>query len=219
MKLLDSSIEARGFAPHCMAVAVRTAAACVGMRYRPDFRAVCCIGLLLVEPDEQGGFRFQPQVRSLQNRETPTDLLDWLEDLFPSTGAIVSYDMWGSIPWRLRAIADPHRHPRIRAAAWDTDERWRDLAKADAWYLRPGRAPGLPCICPAGQQVADCNSALPFALLPSTKRMEQELIREAAAGWQAWARIFHIFDQPGPADDALKAFTRWQQANPIGDDI
>ena len=111
MKLLDSSIEARGFAPHCMAVAVRTAAACVGMRYRPDFRAVCCIGLLLVEPDEQGGFRFQPQVRSLQNRETPTDLLDWLEDLFPSTGAIVSYDMWGSIPWRLRAIADPHRHP------------------------------------------------------------------------------------------------------------
>ncbi|EZP73788.1 hypothetical protein BV96_01232 [Sphingomonas paucimobilis] len=107
MNLIDLTIEHRGFARRSIAISMRTAGACHGMRYRPDCRVLCGIGLFLVEPSDDG-FWFQAHSRYLGPNDTPLDLLDWLQALLPAKGAIISWTNGsqchgGSPPWLIRS--------------------------------------------------------------------------------------------------------------------
>ncbi|UZW57561.1 hypothetical protein NUH86_18435 [Sphingobium sp. JS3065] len=94
MELIDLSITHRGFAPHSIAISLRTAGCCHGMRHRPDCRILAGIGLLSVQPDIDGGFSIEAHATYLQPGDIVTDLLDWLNDRVPDDGAIVTWDKW-----------------------------------------------------------------------------------------------------------------------------
>lgn len=198
------TIEPRGFEPRATAIAIRTIGSCYVMRFRPDTRPIIGIGLLQVTPDGDG-YHFDADARALRDGELPDELLGWLEERMPASGAVVSYDNWGSVPGRLAAIAPADTYPRIAAAAADTDGRWRDLPKWMTWHLRQGRAQAMPCLCPQGQ-MQDCTPELLACVLPEIETTERELTQEAVRGWTAWASGFGDFDDAThPARRALKA--------------
>lgn len=210
MYSIDLTIDARGFAPTSIALAVRTIGACPAAGHRPDARLLYGVGTLTVTP-EDNGHRFSTEARCLGEEADVADLLDWLETQIPATGALISWDNWGSVPRRFLALADPERHPRIRAAAADTAGRWRDLPRGHTWSVRQSRARHLPCLCPLGTPVDECEAARPAVLLPCPEATAIELVGEAIAGWQAWARIFGDFDDADhPAQAALRALDRWR---------
>ncbi|RSV16825.1 hypothetical protein [Sphingomonas sp. ABOLH] len=214
MSLIDLSIEERGFAPASIALAVRTIGACPAARHRPDARILCGIGVLTVTP-EGGGYRFSSDARCLGEGDTPRDLLDWLEPYIASTGAVISWDNFGAVPRRLLALADPARHPQIIAAAADTAGRWRALPLGHTWHLRQAGAHLMPCVCPPQTPVDECEAAMPTVLLPDPATTAVELIGEAIAGWQCWARLFGDFDDSDhPAQAALRALARWRGEQP-----
>ncbi len=69
----------------------------------------------------------------------------------------------------------------------------------------------MPCVCPLGTRVDECDAAMPMALLPDPATPASELIGEAIAGWQCWARSFGDFDDADhPAQAALRALDRWR---------
>ncbi|GAY20984.1 hypothetical protein [Sphingobium fuliginis] len=217
MELIDLSITHRGFAPHSIAISLRTAGCCHGMRHRPDCRILAGIGLLSVQPGIDGGFSIEADATYLQPGDIATDLLDWLNDRVPDDGAIVTWDKWWPAARRLAALADPERHPVLAAAAGDTAGRWRELPAADTWYLRQARAMPVPCICDAGVQVADCHSTVPLSLLPDAEIAIPQLKLEAIAGWLAWARQFADFDLDPIAAQAVRALEIWRATMPISD--
>lgn len=211
MDLIDLSIEARGFAPASIAIAVRTIGSCPAARHRPDSRILVGIGILAVVPDPDGGPRFATDAMCLSEHDSAVDLLDWLQPQIPSDdGAIVTYSNWGSVPRRLIALADPTLHPNIVKAAADTSGRWRDMPRGHTWHLRQARAMHMPCLCRPNTPVDECDAAVPTYLLPNPVTTAAELIGEAIAGWQCWARMFGDFDDPlHPAQSALRALDRW----------
>ena len=213
MNLIDLTIEHRGFARRSIAISMRTAGACHGMRYRPDCRILCGIGLFLVEPSGDS-FRFQTLCRYLGPDDTPLDLLDWLQALLPAKGAIISWDKWLPVPRRIAALADPERHSTLLQAAQDIGGRWRDLQYSDIWYLKQARSMPVPCVCLPHVQAADCEASAPLSLLPNATVAEPQLINEAIAGWQAWARMFAGFDSDLQAAGALRALEAWRTAAP-----
>jgi len=215
MSLIDLSIEERGFAPASIALAVRTIGACPAARHRPDARILCGIGILNVTPDDGGGYQFSADARCLGEGDAVGDLLDWLEQRIPATGAAISWDNWGRVPRRLLALADLARHPRIIAIAGDTAGRWRDMPRGYTWHMHQARAHLMPCICRPGTPVDECDAATPTALLPDPATTAVELIGEAIAGWQCWARLFGDFDDADhPAQAALRALDRWRADQP-----
>lgn len=210
MNLIDPSIEGRGFAPASTALVLRTIGACFAARHKPDGRILTGVGMLTVVPDRDS-YHFTADARCLREGEAPGDILDWLEKDLPSVGAIISWPNWGSVPARLRAMADAERHPRIVSASTDTHGRWRDMPKGHVWHLRQPFAHAMPCLCGPNARVDECDAAMPSALLPDPTITAHQLIGEAAAGWQAWARIFGFFDDDGhPAQRALRALHAWQ---------
>lgn len=211
MSLIDLSIEQRGYAPASIALAVRTIGACPAAGHRPDSRILCGIGLLSVTPEVGGGYIFATDARWLGEGDTPLSLLDWLEPRIPAATGIISWNNWGSVPRRLLALADPLRHPNIISAATDTSARWRDMPRGHTWHMRQARAMLMPCVCPLGTRVDECDAAMPMALLPDPATTASELIGEAIAGWQCWARSFGDFDDADhPAQAALRALDRWR---------
>lgn len=210
--MIDLTIEARGFAPSAAAIALRTAGACPAMRYRPDFRVIAAIGLFIVNHSDGDCYTFQTATRHLQEGETTADLLAWAEQHLPGEGAIVSWSSWGSTPGRLAKLADRELHPRLSAAAQDTAGRWRDLPQSLTWHLRQARSWPVPCICGPELYSPDCTATAPVYLLPAEDVTAPELIAEAIAGWQAWARLFHDFDDDRhPSAQALKALDAWRR--------
>lgn len=217
MNLIDGSIEARGFAPNSIALAVRSIGACFAALHRPDNRILTGIGLLAVSLDASD-FAFATDARCLEDGDGIIDLLDWLEDLLPDEGAVISWPNWGSVPARLLALANPDRHPRIVAAAADTAGRWRNMPQGHVWHLKQARANAMPCLCSASVRVDECDGAMPMALLPDPDTTAEQLKQEAMAGWQAWARGFGAFDDDHhPAQRALRAFNRWQANRSLAD--
>lgn len=215
MSLIDLSIEQRGFAPASIALAVRTIGACPAAGHRPDARILCGIGLLSVTPDDAGGYRFCSDSRCLGEGDIPQDLLDWLEPRIPAAGGIISWHNWGSVPRRLLALAEQTRHAHIVAAAADTVGRWRDMPRGHTWHIRQARAMLMPCVCPLGTRVDECDAEMPTVLLPNPATTAAELIGEAIAGWQCWARGFGDFDDANhPAQAALRALDRWRADPP-----
>jgi len=56
---------------------------------------------------------------------------------------------------------------------------------------------------------------MPTVLLPDPATTAVELINEAVAGWQCWARLFGDFDDAShPAQAALRALGRWRANQP-----
>jgi hypothetical protein len=215
MSLIDLSIEERGYAPASIALAIRTIGACPAAKHRPDARILCGIGLLSVTLEDGGGHALTTDARCLGEGDTPVDLLDWLEPCIPAASGIVTWDNWGSVPRRLLALADPARHPRIIAAATDTAGRWRDMPRGHTWHVRQARAHLMPCLCPRGTPVDECDAAMPTVLLPDPATSAIELIGEAIAGWRTWTAGFGDFDDAGhPAQAALHALDRWRAAQP-----
>ena len=215
MSLIDLSIEERGYAPASIALALRTIGACPAAGHRPDARILCGIGMLTVTTDYAGGHHFSSDARCLGEGDLPNDLLDWLEQRIPASGGIISLDNWGRVPRRLLALADSAWHPRIIQAAADTIGRWRDLPRGHAWYLRQARAMLMPCTCPLGTPVDECDAAMPIVLLPDPATTAVELVNEAIAGWKCWARLFGDFDDADhPAQAALHALDRWRADQP-----
>lgn len=211
MSLIDLSIEARGFAPASIALALRTIGACPAAGHRPDARILTGIGILTVTPDDGGGYRFTSDARCLGEGDTVRDLLDWLEPHIASSEAMISWHNSGAVPRRLLALADPARHPRIIATAADTAGRWRALPLGHTWHLRQARAHLMPCMCLPQTPVDECEAAMPTVLLPDPAATGVELIDEAIAGWRCWAQGFGNFDDAGhPAQAALRALDRWR---------
>lgn len=214
MSLIDLSIEARGFAPSSIALAVRTIGACPAAGHRPDARILCGIGMLTVIQDNDD-YRFVGDARCLGEDDTVNDLINWLEQRILADGVIISWDNWGSVPRRLQALADLAQHPRILSAAGDVAGRWRDMPRGHTWHVRQARAPHMPCICGPGTSVTKCDAAMPTVLLPDPATTAVELINEAVAGWQCWARLFGDFDDAShPAQAALRALDRWRANQP-----
>lgn len=215
MSLIDLSIEERGFAPASIALAVRTIGACPAARHRPDARILTGIGIITVTPDDDGGCRFTSDARCLGEGDTVGDLLDWLEPYIAVPRAVISWDNFGAVPRRLLALADPARHPQIVATAADTAGRWRALPLGHTWHVRQARAHLMPCVCPPQTPVDECQAAMPTVLLPDPATTAVELIGEAIAGWQCWARLFGDFDDADhPAQAALRALDRWRADQP-----
>ncbi len=211
MSLIDLSIEGRGYAPVSIALALRTIGACPAACHRPDARILCGIGLLSVTQESGGVHRFSAHARSLGEGDTPLNLLDWLEQRIPVSTAVISWDNWGSVPRRLLALADPARHPHIIDAATDTTARWRDMPRGHTWHVRQARAHLMPCLCPLGTPVDECDAAMPTVLLPDPATTAVELVNEAIAGWRTWAAGFGDFDDADhPAQAALRALDRWR---------
>lgn len=210
MTLIDPSIEARRFAPESIALAVRTIGACPVACHRPDNRILCGIGVLHVSPC-QNGYRFSAGAVCRAEEDTTTRLLDWLEPQLARYDAIISWSNWGSVAHRLRAIADLERHPHIISAATDTACRWRDMPRGHTWHLRQAPAAHLPCLCPRGTRIGECDRATPTCLLPDPTLTAASLIREAIAGWQTWAQLVSNFAAPAdPASAALRALEQWR---------
>lgn len=215
MYLIDISVERRGFVPASTALAVRTIACCPGACHRPDGRLVTGIGVLTVTPNAEYGVAFAAGARCLREGDTVTDLMDWLEPHLPADQHIISWHNWGSVPFRLRALADPSRHPQIVAATQDIGGRWRDMPTGHTWSLRQARACHLPCLCGPNARIDECDSAMPAVLLPDPVVTATALISEAVAGWQAWARIFGNFDDADhPAQAALRDLDAWRAGEP-----
>lgn len=215
MSLIDLSIEARGFAPASIALALRTIGACPAAGHRPDARILCGIGILTVTRDDDGGYQFTSDARCLGEGDTVRDLLDWLEPQIASSEAVISWNNFGAVPRRLLALADPARHPRIIAAATDTAGRWRSLPLGHTWHLRQARAHLMPCVCPPQTPVDECPAAMPTVLLPDQSTTAVQLIGEAIAGWRCWAQGFGNFDDADhPAQAALRALDRWRAEQP-----
>jgi hypothetical protein len=211
MSLIDVSIDARGFAPASIALAVRTIGACPAALNRPDGRILCGIGLLSVAPHPDGGYRFSTEARCLGEGDTPRDLIDWLEPQIPQAGAVISFESFGSVPHRLLALVDPAKHPGIMTAAADTAGRWRDLPYEHTRHIPQVQANLMPCLCPPRTPVDECEAAMPLYLLPHPVTTAVELIGEAIAGWQCWARLFGDFDDADhPARSALRALDCWR---------
>lgn len=209
MSCIDFTIEARGFDPNCISIAVRTFGACYAMRFQPDSRIMTGIGLLSVRRDGDG-HEFAAEAKTLVCDETPDQLIDWLEMRLSAQPAVVSWHNWGSVPARLIALADPARHPRVRAAASDVAGRWRALPRSHTWHLRQAPANTMPCFCPPGSSITDCQPVLPAVLLPDPTLTERQLIDEAIAGWRRWAMDFGDFDDDQhPAQQAIRAFACW----------
>ena len=214
MSLVDLSIEQRDFAPASIALAVRTIGACPAARNRPDARILCGIGMLTVTSDDDG-YSFFTDARCLGENDTVANLLDWLEQRIPANGGIITWDNWGRVPRRLLALADPARHPDIVAAAGDTAGRWRDMPRGHTWHMHQARAHLMPCICRPGTPVDECEAAMPTVLLPDPAATAVELIGEAIAGWQCWARLFgDSNDTDHPAQAALRALDHWRADQP-----
>lgn len=214
MSLIDLSIEERGYAPASIALAVRTIGACPAARHRPDARILTGIGVLTVTPDS-GDRRFTSDARCLTEGDTPLNLLDWLEQRISPSSAVISWDNWGSVPRRLLALADPARHPRIVTAAGDTVGQWRDMPRGHTWHMHQARAHLMPCLCPQGTPVDECDAEMPTLLLPDAATTAIELIGEAVAGWRTWAAGFGDFDDADhPAQAALRALDRWRAGQP-----
>lgn len=211
MSLIDVSIDTRGYTPVSVSIALRTIGACFAARHRPDDRILTGVGLLSVTRDGCGQPRFATAARCLHEGEAVADLLDWLEPQLPRDHAVISWHNWGSVPRRLLALADPSRHPQIIAAARDIAGRWRDMPRGHSWHLRQARAQAMPCLCGPDVRIDECTGATPAALLPDQLTTATELIGEAIAGWQAWARPLGDFDDPGhPAQAALRALDIWR---------
>lgn len=211
MSLIDLTVEARGFAPFSIGLAVRTVATCYAMQHRPDDRALCGVGMVTVRPDAAGTYSVGTAARCLQESETPADLLDWLNDRLPHEAAIVSFNNWGSVPRRMLALANADRHSHLIEAANDTAGRWRDLPRGHTWHVRQSRASAVPCLCPPAAQTTDCQAVTPAGLLPDPDITAGQLIGEAVAGWQSWARDFgDVDDDAHPARQALRALDRWR---------
>ncbi|WP_454280320.1 hypothetical protein [Sphingomonas sp. Marseille-Q8236] len=214
MSLIDLSVEERGFAPSSIALAIRTIGACPAARNRPDARILCGIGMLTVTPDHDG-YRFSTEARCLGEGDTVLDLLDWLEPHMALPGAVISWDNFGAVPYRLLALADPVRHPGIIMAAADTAGRWRALPRGHTWHLRQARAHLMPCMCPLQTPVDECEGSMPTFLLPAPATTAVELIGEAISGWRCWAQGFGDFDDADhPAQAALRALDRWRGDRP-----
>lgn len=202
--ILDT-IELRGFEPLSAALTLRTVGGCYQMCHRPDDRALIGVGLFTVTPHERG-YRFDTRTRLLGHGEMPPVIIDWLQDHLPTSGAIISWDSWRSVPQRLAALADPARHPSIVAAVADTDGRWRDLPRSMTWHLKQAQVATIPCLCGPAPHPA-CEPELPSALLPDPADTGRTLMREAASGWVAWASMFGAFDDhEHPARRAIAAF-------------
>lgn len=218
MSLIDLTIEERGWSPVSISIAVRSIGACYGARYRPDTRLITGIGLFVVTPDPEHGCAFTADARCLTEGDDVGGLLDFLELHLPDQGAVISWDNWGSVPWRLRAVADPARHPRIIAATLDTAGRWRDMPRGHTWHRRQARAAALPCLCGPAVRIDECNAVVPDILLPDPVTSAIELADEAIAGWQIWSRHFGDFDDEShPAQTALRALDRWRaEQRPTG---
>mgnify|MGYP004547010715 CR=1 FL=1 len=215
MLFIDTTVEQRGFAPAATALALRTIACCHGACHRPDGRLLTGIGVLTATPDAERGVAFTAAARCLHDGDTVIDLLDWLEPRLSADRAIISWHNWGSVPFRLRALADPARHPQIVAAAQDTADRWRDMPRGHTWHLRQARAGHLPCLCGPDGRIDECDAAMPAVLLPDPAATATELIGEAVAGWQVWARQFGAFDDAEhPAQAALRALDAWRADEP-----
>jgi len=198
-------IEARGFMPRATAIAARTVATCYQQCFRPNNRPLIGLALFSVIPDG-ASFRFEAEARALRDDELPPVLLDWLEERIPHGGAILSWDHWQSLPRTLTALASAH--PKIAAAAAQTDDRWRDLPHSLAWHLKHANAPGVPCLCIADDP--SCEQILPACFLPDPDFTERTLIEEAMRGWTSWARLFCEFDDADhPARRALDAARGW----------
>lgn len=211
MTLIDVSIDARDYAPVSISLAVRTIGACFGARHRPDNRFMTGIGLLSVTQDDGGQPHFATAARCLHEGEKVADLLDWLEPRLSDAPAVISWDNWGSVPRRLLALADPLHHPEIVAVARDTENRWRDMPRGHTWHLRQARGQAMPCLCGPDVRIDECDGATPAVLLPNPITTATELIDEAIAGWQSWARPFGDFDDHShPAQAALRAFDIWR---------
>lgn len=212
MSLIDLSIDGRGFAPASISLAVRTIGACHGACQRPDGRLLTGIGVLTVTPEANGGYRFASDARCLHDDDTVTGLLDWLEPQLSADRAVISWHNWGSVPRRLLALADPPRHPQIVVAAASTANRWRDMPRGHTWHQRQARAHHLPCLCGPDVRIDECDRAMPAILLPDPAATSSELIGEAIAGWQTWARGLGDFDDADhPAQAALRAFDTWRR--------
>lgn len=217
MTSLDNTINTRGFDPTATAIAVRTIGSCYAMCYRPDSRPMIGIGLFTVRSDGSD-IIFNAAARMVGDGEMPGDLLNWLEPQISDIGAIVSWDWRLAVSARLKALADPQRHPNIAAAVADTQGRWRDLPRSLTWHLSPATAPGIPCLCPPGL-MAGCVAELPPELLPDRKATERQLIEEAARVWIAWANAFVASDgEAHPAGRALRALSERQARQRAGRD-
>lgn len=205
-------IEARGFSPRATVIAARTIGSCYQMLFRPDSRPLIGLALFSVMPVGDD-FRFEAEMRVLRDGELPAALLDWLEPRVPAEGAILSWDHWWPLPARLAALATAE-HPRIQAAAAETEGRWRDLPRAYSWHLKHARATAMPCLCGPGDP-GPCGPRLPAALLPDPQVTERTLIDEAMRGWTSWAHGFGDFDDAThPAQRALAAHRAWTAAQP-----
>jgi hypothetical protein len=201
------TIMARGFSPRATAIAARTIGGCYQACFYPDARPLIGLAIVSVTP-EGAGFACHAEALALRDDELPGVLLDWLEARLPEDGVLLSWDHWWPLPARLEALAG-ERHPRLRAAAADSDERWRDLPRSMTWHLRHAPAASMPCLC--GPTPAEaCRPRLPAVLLPDPAVTEQTLIDEALRGWTSWARLFADFDDAAhPANVALAAARDW----------
>ena len=218
LSCIDFTIEARGFDPNCVAIAVRTIGSCYAMGFQPDSRIMTGIGLLSVG-NSGDHYTFAAEAKALADDETPDQLLDWLEMRLSSQSAVVSWHNWGSVPARLVALADPARHTRVCAAASDVAGRWRALPPSHTWHLRQAPANTMPCLCPTGSSITDCQPIIPSVLLPDPTLTERQLINDATAGWRRWAQDFGDFDDDQhPAQQAIRAFARWNADRRGGDE-
>lgn len=213
MNFFDLTIDARGFAAASIGIAVRTIATCPAACHRPDNRVLTGIGLLVVNPLLTGQYHFTSRARCLLKDEKPTDLVDWLEAELPTSGAIVSWPNWGSVPARLAALTNPDRHPHLTAATADTAGRWRALPDGQASHLRQAPAQSMPCLCLPDVPLHECHGDMPLELLPDPNVTAQQLIREATAGWYTWAQDLSAFDDAEhPAQRAVRALDAWHDA-------
>jgi hypothetical protein len=213
MNLIDTSIQSRGFTRESVAISIRTAGVCPGMRQHGRNRLLIGIGLVFV--DLAGlSYRFSASGRCLTDGEAESDLLDWLQDqLIGEDRPIISFDNFGSVPARLARLADPIRHAALIDITRTTHTRWRDQPRGHTWHLRQVPAQALPCLCPAGVQTADCTSTPLTRLLPAPEVTAALLIEDAVAGWRCWAQSFcDMFDDQNLAAHALRDLDRWSRS-------
>lgn len=207
---LDTIME-RGFSPRATAIAARTVAACYQQCCWPDSRALIGLAVFSVTPSGET-FDFAVKTAVLRDDALSGTLLDWLEARLPEDGAILSWDHWWSLPARLRALATT-RHPRLQAAAGETEGRWRDMPRSMTWHLKHDRAQSVPCLCIAGDLA--CTPALPSVFLPDPAVTERTLADEAMRGWVTWARLHGDCDDAAhPAHRALAAHRAWVAGQP-----
>lgn len=212
MKHDPARLERLGFSRAATAIALRSAGTCPYLGFQPLARPVIGIGMLSVTPRADAGYAFQTCAMVLRDGALPGTLADWLEPRLPETGAIISWEPDGSLPWKLRGLIDPVRHCRIAQFAHDPGERLRALSAADMRARPKAQSPSVPCFC---RDSSGCAPQLPAFFLPDPDRLEAELIGEAEAAWCAWAGLLAPFDAADhPARAALRALREWKPAAP-----